>query len=49
MELASDNVTFESLVQFWGMRPGRLELTRQTAKVAKLGEDWSVLEVGCGN
>ena len=49
MELASDNVTFESLVQFWGMRPSRLELTRQTAKVAKLGEGWSVLEVGCGN
>ena len=49
MELASDDVTYESLVQFWGMRPGRLELTRQTAKVAKLGEGRSVLEVGCGN
>jgi ubiquinone/menaquinone biosynthesis C-methylase UbiE len=49
MELASDSVTFESLVQFWGMRPGRLELTRQAAKVANLGEGRSVLEVGCGN
>ncbi|NWF77445.1 MAG: methyltransferase domain-containing protein [Chloroflexi bacterium] len=49
MKSASANVTFDSLVQFWGMRPGRFELTRQTAKVAKLGEGWSVLEVGCGD
>jgi len=31
------------------MRPGRLELTEQAAKVAKISKACSVLEIGCGD
>jgi ubiquinone/menaquinone biosynthesis C-methylase UbiE len=49
MELALDDSRLESLVHFFGKRPGRLKLTGQAAKAAKLGGACLVLEVGCGD
>ena len=49
IDFSSNHVTYDDLVQFFGMRPGRLKLTEQEAKLAGISKGLLLLEIGCGD